>query len=565
MAITVGEGFQAMSPLRALVVALLSLSASLAVLPPAAPVAAADETAQALSRINSYRAWAGLPPIRRNPALDAAATAHARYYQLNYGDAALSGMGLHEEQLGKPGFTGATMQDRATAQGYAGSVNENIGLSGDLLTSLDWFIGSINHRLTLIDPRYLDIGFGVVNDGKAMIEVIDVGAASWSNTASPEWVAWPPNGTSGVGLSFSGETPNPFPSAGYPVGYPITLKYFGGAAVSFSAATLTTNGQSLPLISATGSGWLTRQTFQIAATAPLRPATTYTVTVNGTLSGTPFSRSWSFRTASQSSEPLANPRDLPAGVAAADVAVQNQWLSADGPVRSGISTRTWLWGPDTFAATTEAYAESAGGKRAVYYFDKARMEITDPSADRNNPWFVTNGLLVRDLIAGQVQIGEAGYLPAQPARQPLAGDAAVLNPDAPTYASLTNLRGAVSDQTGLPVINTLARDGSTALDAGFAGVTALNHYDPVTGHNVAAMFWDWMNGQGWDALAVVGRPLAEPYWVRVRVKGVEQPVLVQAFERRVITYTPANDPAWRIEMGNVGQHYFTWRYGGMPS
>ena len=38
-------------------------------------------------------------------------------------------------------------------------------------------------------------------------------------------------------------------------------------------------------------------------------------------------------------------------------------------------------------------------------------------------------------------------------------------------------------------------------------------------------------------------------------------VLVQAFERRIVTYTPDNPPGWQVEMGNVGQHYHGWRYG----
>ncbi len=118
-------------------------------------------------------------------------------------------MGLHSEAPGKPGFTGADMQDRAREQGYTGCVNETIGLSGSMTASLDWFIGTINHRLTLIDPRYREIGFGVVDDGDARIEVIDVGAPTWNDTASPEWVAWPADGSTGVGRGFSGEDPNP--------------------------------------------------------------------------------------------------------------------------------------------------------------------------------------------------------------------------------------------------------------------------------------------------------------------------------------------------------------------
>lgn len=29
----------------------------------------------------------------------------------------------------------------------------------------------------------------------------------------------------------------------------------------------------------------------------------------------------------------------------------------------------------------------------------------------------------------------------------------------------------------------------------------------------------------------------------------------------MVTYTPANPDPWKVEMGNVGQHYVYWRYG----
>ena len=41
-------------------------------------------------------------------------------------------------------------------------------------------------------------------------------------------------------------------------------------------------------------------------------------------------------------------------------------------------------------------------------------------------------------------------------------------------------------------------------------------------------------------------------------------VLVQPFERRVLTYTPSNAAGWHVEMGNVGRHYYSWRYGKQP-
>ncbi|HVB65011.1 MAG TPA: CAP domain-containing protein, partial [Nitrolancea sp.] len=373
--------------------------------------AASDDTAQAFTMINQYRAWLGLPPMKRNPALDASAQAHARYYQLNINDPSLNGLGLHAEAAGKPGFTGVSMQDRVNAQGYQGWANENIGLSGSMVTSTEWFIGTINHRLTLIDPRYTDIGLGMVNDGNARIEVIDVGAPSWSDTAKPDWVAWPPDGMAGVPLSFWGEAPDPFANASYPTGYPITLKYFGPGSVSYTTATLTANNQTVPNFSATGAGWLTKQTDMIAATTPLQPGTKYTVAVTGTANAAPFSRNWSFQTAATPGDamslialPSAVP--LPPGVSQADPSVQSVWAAADGAIQSQTASRTWLWGPDVDAAITEPYSESPGGARQVYYFDKSRMELTNPNGDRSSDWFVTNGLLVRDMIQGAIQTGD---------------------------------------------------------------------------------------------------------------------------------------------------------------
>ncbi|HYI15383.1 MAG TPA: hypothetical protein VEX37_08330, partial [Thermomicrobiales bacterium] len=57
-----------------------------------------------------------------------------------------------------------------------------------------------------------------------------------------------------------------------------------------------------------------------------------------------------------------------------------------------------------------------------------------------------------------------------------------------------------------------------------------------------------------------GLPITEAYWATVKVGGTPRDVLLQCFERRCLTYTPGNDPAWQVEAGNVGQHYYRWRY-----
>ena len=53
-----------------------------------------------------------------------------------------------------------------------------------------------------------------------------------------------------------------------------------------------------------------------------------------------------------------------------------------------------------------------------------------------------------------------------------------------------------------------------------------------------------------------GLPVTGAYWVKAKVGGVERPILFQVFERRVLTYNPANPPAFRVEMGNFGCAHF---------
>ena len=99
---------------------------------------------------------------------------------------------------------------------------------------------------------------------------------------------------------------------------------------------------------------------------------------------------------------------------------------------------------------------------------------------------------------------------------------------------------------------------------------------PETNHAVAGPFWEFLNGEGTvrrggqtgpgrlfePTFFVSGLPITEPYWTRVLVGGQPRDVLLQCFERRCLTYTPSNPAAWRVEMGNVGRHYYRWRYGG---
>ncbi|MGH9174747.1 MAG: N-acetylmuramoyl-L-alanine amidase family protein, partial [Vicinamibacterales bacterium] len=54
----------------------------------------------------------------------------------------------------------------------------------------------------------------------------------------------------------------------------------------------------------------------------------------------------------------------------------------------------------------------------------------------------------------------------------------------------------------------------------------------------------------------------EAYWANVKLKGVYTDVLIQCFERRCLTWTPDNPAGWLVEAGNIGRHYYDWRYRG---
>jgi subtilisin family serine protease len=254
------------------------------------------------------------------------------------------------------------------------------------------------------------------------------------------------------------------------------------------------------------------------------------------------------------------------------------WQTLDHPVENGTVVRSWNWGPNAFVVTTEPYKEAQQGQRLVAYFDKARMEITNPYGNKSSVWYVSTGLLVSDMISGRVQVGVQTFEQRQPAEIPVAGD-----PDdtsGPTYATFGPLAGADPLPEGSTITQTLTRDGQVGNDGGLAsyGVTA-GDLIQETGHRVASVFLDFLNSTGTidnngqeetgqlynPTYYATGYPVTEAYWSKVKVGGVVQDVLVQCFERRCLTYTPSNPDNWKVEMGNVGQHYYRWRYGAPPA
>ena len=260
------------------------------------------------------------------------------------------------------------------------------------------------------------------------------------------------------------------------------------------------------------------------------------------------------------------------------------WGRTDLAVSTGEVSRSWLWGPyeqgNGVTTVLEPYTEGVGGWRWVAYFDKARMEITQPipniSAYYEKPYYVTNGLLVKEMVTGQLQTGDTRFENKGSAGVPAAGD--LSGPNAtPNFGMYAALQSRNDNADNKIIVQTLTARGDVQADASLASynVHAVNLVKE-TNHYIASPFWDYLNSTGpiineigrsepgrlFDPLFyATGYPITEAFWTKTTVGGQEKTVLVQLFERRVLTYTPSNPAAYRVEMGNVGLQYFEWRYG----
>jgi hypothetical protein len=249
----------------------------------------------ALALINAYRAAAGAPAAALHGALMNSAVGQVQYYDLNRGDPSLAGMGLHQQKPDRPGFTGASMGDRAKNAGYGGgSVTENAGF-GTIRTAIEWAIGTVNHRLPLIHPNAVDMGYAVSGGPSGNgFNIIDVGLRRERlSVALPS--VYPGDGAWDVPTSWDGgETPDPAPGVPRPLGYPITVAFGVMQRVEWRELMLFgPTGEPLP-VSTPLTDWM-----RAAAIIPHRPllrGQTYTAHVAATVDGRPVERDWQFTT-----------------------------------------------------------------------------------------------------------------------------------------------------------------------------------------------------------------------------------------------------------------------------
>jgi hypothetical protein len=181
-----------------------------------------------------------------------------------------------------------------------------------------------------------------------------------------------------------------------------------------------------------------------------------------------------------------------------------------------------------------APARPEGGVLAQY-FEKGRLEA-HPEAPEP-AWRFQYGLLVDELMAAGVPL-------------PVGGDASTL-----TYAGLQQLAQPaqrVPPPAGLAGGTALLPDGSVFIP--FSATL-----QPEAGHVVPPRFWAYLNDPalfpgGW--LHDVGLPVTEPVEAIVD-KGPERGrrIVVQAFQRTILTDDPRNPPDYQVERANVGTDY----------
>lgn len=167
----------------------------------------------------------------------------------------------------------------------------------------------------------------------------------------------------------------------------------------------------------------------------------------------------------------------------------------------------------------------------VQYFDKGRLE--DHGATTTDPaWSVLRGRLTVELMEQAPQFQVSGTTA--------------------TYGELaersTTLHAPPAWLTGGPGV----------LDDGTVFVPYDANLRPAYGYIVPTYFWAYLNRAdvfpaGW--LRDAGLPLTDLFPTVTYINGVPRQVMMQAFERTVLTYDVQNQAAWQVQQGNVGWDY----------
>jgi hypothetical protein len=254
-----------------------------------------------LFEINAIRRTLHLSPLGWDARLVAASTAHARYVAQRYERRSLSIDDSldHEERWLDAGFTGHSPRDRLERFGAPFERNwELIAPFGSPSKALDAWIESLYHRVPLVHPNAVAIGYGRSIDRALHVDVAEVTGDASSDIVDP--VRYPPDRARGVRRMWAGaELPQPqLPASGYPSGPVITLTFPFGAEID--EGTFLLGDAHGALVDAhrlhPGNDPHLTTTYALIPLAPLACMTWHHVMFRGRVNGTVKVYEWDFET-----------------------------------------------------------------------------------------------------------------------------------------------------------------------------------------------------------------------------------------------------------------------------
>jgi pSer/pThr/pTyr-binding forkhead associated (FHA) protein/uncharacterized protein YkwD len=284
--------------------------------PPASPVTSslsASSPMTWLERINFFRSGAGLDPIRDDPKLSAAATAHSNYLLLNFAEDIRSAKPMsgsaYEESPGKTGYTESGAREAANLQLEWGCSTY------DAAQQIDHWIAGPFHRLAMLDPYLAAAGYGEAASDGCWVAALRLPPPAEEVKRYPRAIEFPPDGAASA-LDWPGlEAPDPLASCpGYerPTGLPLTLQLGRLVSTNPSAHSLTEDGKPIEhcvfdapsYLNADSKAqeygrWNLRNASAVVMVprAPLRPGSRYAASI--TANGVPYT--WSFTAAENES------------------------------------------------------------------------------------------------------------------------------------------------------------------------------------------------------------------------------------------------------------------------
>ena len=291
---------------------------------------------EAFNLLNKERARCGFGMMAQNVALDQAATGHLNYVKKNYAAYGFD----HLQVPGRPGFTGVSPTDRALSAGYGSrdkthvsesaaarwAVNKSIFANGLATSSMRNLLNAPYHALGLISS-YKEVGsaFGLVDeknfssgDVHSLAFLILKPAridffTDFNNTqeiADSTIRTYPCQGSVDINRMMVGEVPNPVTPrdlATNPIGSSIMIKVKTGNTLLVTNAGMfeSSTGAAVVLLPTMTNAndpnrYLQKSAAVIMPDKPLKPLTSYKVTINGTNNGASFERIFEFKTGKDS-------------------------------------------------------------------------------------------------------------------------------------------------------------------------------------------------------------------------------------------------------------------------